>query len=60
MANTPPVYRRIDAELKEDAEGSFTREELEAKLWEGIRSLESGRFRTADEVDAMFERKYGG
>ena len=101
MANTSPVYARIDAELKENAEGilaqlgispssmiqmlysqiimrrgipfdvklpaskpvaegSLTREELDAKLWEGVRSLEAGRSRSTDEVDAMFERKYGG
>ena len=60
MANTLPVYARIGAELEEDAEDSLRREELDAKLWEGVRSLEAGRFRSADEVDAMFERKYGG
>ncbi|MBE6909369.1 MAG: type II toxin-antitoxin system RelB/DinJ family antitoxin [Ruminococcaceae bacterium] len=42
------------------AAGSLTREELDAELWKGIRSLEAGRARSADEVDAMFERKYGG
>lgn len=100
MANTSPVYARIDSTLKEDAEGilaqlgispssmiqmlysqivmhrgipfdvkvpdtkpvaalALTREELDAELWKGIRSLEAGRSRSADEVDAMFERKYG-
>lgn len=100
MSNTSPVYARIDAALKEDAEGilaqlgispssmiqmlysqivmkrgipfdvklstakpiaaeSFTREELDAELWKGVRSLQTGRSRSADELDAMFERKYG-
>lgn len=101
MANTSPVYARIDTALKEDAEGilaqlgispssmiqmlysqivmrrgipfdvklpvskpiaegSLTREELDAELWKGVRSIEAGRFHSADEVDAMFERRYGG
>lgn len=60
MANTSPVYARIGAELGKDTEDSFRREELDAKLWESVRSLETGHFRFADEVDAMFERKYGG
>ena len=98
MANTSPVYARIDSTLKENAEGilaqlgitptsmiqmlysqivihrgipfdiklqakpiaegSLTREELDAELWKGIRSIEAGRTRSADEVDAMFEEKY--
>lgn len=100
MANTSPVYARIDSTLKEDAEGilaqlgispssmiqmlysqivmhrgipfdvkisaskpiaagSLTRDELDAELWKGIRSLEAGHTHSADEVDALFERKYG-
>ena len=56
MANTLPIYARIGAELKEDAEDSLRR----AERWEGVQSLETGCFRSTDEVDAMFERKYGG
>ncbi len=99
MANTSPVYARIDSTLKEDAEGilaqlgispsgmiqmlysqivmhrgipfdvkvptskpiaaaSLSREELDEELWRGIRSIKAGRSHSADEVDAMFERKY--
>ena len=101
MSNTSPVYARIDASLKEDAEGilaqlgispssmiqmlysqivmkrgipfdvklpeskpitaaSLTRAELDEELWKGIHSLEAGHTHSAEEVDAMFERKYGG
>jgi len=101
MSNTSPVYARIDATLKEDAEGilaqlgispssmiqmlysqivmrkgipfdvklpdakpiaagSLSCEELDAELWKSVRSLDAGRAHSADEVDAMFERKYGG
>ena len=100
MANTSPVYARIDSALKEDADGilsqlgispssmiqmlysqivmhrgipfdvkvhapapiaagSLTRDEFDAELWKGIHSLKAGRSHSADEVDAMFERKYG-
>ena len=98
MANTSPVYARIDATLKEDAEhilsqlgvspssmiqmlyrqivlrrgipfdvalpaqpiaeGALSREELDAELWKGVHSIQAGRTHTADEVDALFERKY--
>ena len=57
MANTSPVYARVSAELEETTEDSLRREELDAMLWEGVRSFETGHFRSADEVDAMFERK---
>ena len=60
MANTLPIYARIGAEFVEDTEDSLRRAELDAKLWEGVQSLETGCFRSTDEVDAMFERKYGG
>ena len=100
MANTSPIYARIDTDLKESAEeilaqlgvspssmiqmlysqivirhgipfdvtldvkkpvaeGALTREQFNVELWKGVESMRAGRALSADEVDAVFERKYG-
>ena len=58
------MHRGIPFDVKVPAStpitaGSLTRDELDAELWKGIHSLKAGRSHSADEVDAMFERKYG-
>ena len=39
--------------------GSMTREQLDAELLKGVRSLESGKSYTLDEVDAELKRLFG-
>lgn len=101
MANTSPVYARIDTELKENAEGilarlgvspasmiqmlysqivikqgipfdvrlpayrkpiaegSLTREELDAELQKGMDSIKAGRVYSMEEVDEILEKEFG-
>lgn len=44
---------------KPAAIGDMTREELNAELMKGIKSLQSGRTYTPDEIDAELAREFG-
>ena len=100
MANTSPVYARIDSTLKDNAEGilaklgvspsgaiqmlysqivlrggipfdvriptekpvaagALSREELDAELMKGVKSLKAGKDYSTDEVDSMLQREFG-
>ena len=39
--------------------GTMTREELDAELLNGVRSLENGEVYTADEVDSILAEEFG-
>lgn len=71
MAKTSSVYTRVEPELKQQAEivleqlpqnkplvyGSLTKEQFDAEINKGIKSIDEGRVFSADDVEAEMLRE---